>query len=670
MKIKRNIKYWGFATLFAISISACSTQRRIKKANERYEIGEYNKAATIYRRLIPKTKTRQQRAEMTYKMGECYHRVNNITRASAAYRSAIRYNYDDFNVYLNYAETLLEQNKIKEARENYVLYLAENPDNTQAINGLTACDSLAAWDLKTRYSVSLAKPFQSRRSSNFSPAFAGKAEDLVYFSTNREGVTGGNNTSPITGLRNNDIYVISQNHSGKWNDGEAVSNINTEFDEGTPSFTADGKTMYFTRARHEKGRSLGAAIYVSKRSAAEWGTPEAVVLLTDSLADTLTIAHPAISSSGQQLIFASDLPNGHGGIDLWMVKKNGNTWSKPLNLGPDINTSGDEVFPYLRKDTLLYFSSDGQPGFGGLDIFCASKDNDTQWRVKNVGLPINSSNDDFGITFSKAEERGYFSSNREDRKGLDHIYAFVLPKLEFKFQGTVIDEESKEPLAGAVIKLIGNDGTNRKISTKKDGSFSYPLGKEVEYVFLTSARGYLNQSGEMTTLNAEESIIHNRNFELTSIRRPIRLNNIFFDFASAQLTEASFEELNALIKILADNPNITIEISAHSDAVGEENVNQKLSQQRAEAVANYLIENAVGKDRLTPIGYGEKKPVVADENMGKQYHFLSEGDTLSSDFIQKLSRADQETAHSINRRTEFKVLSTTYQSKGKKQVLE
>ena len=662
MKIKSLLKYFIF-TIIVVGMSACSTQRRLKKADQRYEVGEYNKAATMYRRVAGSVKEKPQRAEVNYKMGECYRHISNLPRANSAYKNAVKYKYNDPILYLNYAEVLYEQNKVSEAKKNYLLYLENDSSNTQAKNGVLACDSLSKWDLKTRYTAKLAKQYDTRRSSNFSPAFSGDNEDVVYFTTNREGVTGGNNISPITGLRNNDIYVISKNLSNEWKDGEAVENINSEYDEGTPSFTADGKTMYFTRAMNDKGESSGTSIFVSKRSGAEWGAPEQLVIIQDSLADTLTFAHPAVSAAGLQLYFASDLPNGYGGIDIWMVKQEGNVWSVPINLGPDVNTSGNEMFPYLRNDSLLYFSSDGLPGFGGLDIYKAVKKQDTEWNVSNMGSPINSKNDDFGITFSQEAERGYFSTNRNDRKGYDHIYSFVLPVLEFKFEGSIIDDKSKEPLAGAIIKLIGNDGTNRKITSKKDGSFSYPLDKEVEYVFLATARGYLNKSGEMTTLNAQKSIIHTKHFELTSIRQPIRLNNIFFDFASAELTPQSYAALDTLIKTLSDNPNITIEVSAHSDAIGEDDVNIKMSQLRAQSVVNYLISNEVAADRLKAQGYGETQPVVVDEFLAEQYNFLKDGDILNEEFVQKLNKKNQEIAYSINRRTEFKVLSTTYKPK-------
>lgn len=662
MKARTALKLLIIAT-FTIAMSACSTQRKIKKADKRYEIGEYSKAATMYRRASKGLRDRRLRADINYKMAECYRHTHNLSRAGSSYKNAIKYKYPDPLMYLNYAEVLYSQNKIADAKKNYLLYLDIDSANTQALNGVLACDSINKWNLKTRYAVRLEKQFESRRSSNFAPSFAGEAEDVIYFSTNREGVVGGNNFSPITGLRNNDIYVISKDLSNKWKDPEPVESINTEYDEGTPTFTADGKTMFYTSARNDKTKSLGTSIYTSKRKGAQWGEPEPLTILTDSLADTLILAHPTVSAAGLQLIFASDLPGGYGGIDLWMVKQEGDAWSEPINLGPEINTSGNEMFPFLRSDTALYFSSNGLPGFGGLDIFKATKQVNGEWKVRNMGTPINSKGDDFGITFSKEAERGYFSSNRKDRKGYDHIYSFVLPQLEFKFNGTVIDDKSKEPVSGAVIKLIGNDGTNRKITSKADGTYTYPLNKEVEYVFLATARGYLNKSGEMTTLNAEKSIIHTKNFELTSIRQPIRLNNIFFDFASADLTEASATELNELVKVLSDNPNITIEVSAHSDAIGEDEVNIKMSQKRAQSVVNFLIDKDVASDRLTPKGYGESKPVVVDEIMAEQYKFMAVNDTLSETFILDLNDKNQEIAHSINRRTEFKVLSTTYKPK-------
>lgn len=661
MNLKQHIKYAALIAL-VMGSSACSVQRRLKKADNRYEVGEYNKASTMYKRVANKVKSRPTKAEVNYKMGECYRKVKNLTRANTAYRNAIKYGYKTPEAYFGYGEVLYEQNKIKDAKKYFTLCLEEDSTNSVAQNRLLACDSLAKWGLKTRYVVKIAKQFEERKSSNFCPAFISEDETMVYFSTNREGVTGGNAYSAITGQRPNDIYMLTKDLKNKWKEPEVVESINTEYDEGAISFTADGKSMYFTSARNDKETSQGAAIFMSKRKGAEWGEPEAVTILTDSLADTLTFAHPAISPTGLQLYFVSDMPGGHGGLDIWRVKQEGSGWGIPINLGGDVNTAGNEMFPFLRDDSTLYYSSNGAPGFGGLDIFKAVGV-DSTWRVNNMGSPINSRSDDFGITFSKTEERGYFSTNRKERKGFDHIYSFMLPKLEYAFQGTITDDKSNEPIPGAVIKLVGDDGTNQKITTKKDGTYVQALKKDVDYVFMATARGYLNKSGEMNTLNIEKSILHKKNLSLSSIRQPIRLNNIFFDFASADLTEASSESLNALVKTLSDNPNITIEISAHSDAIGEDDVNIRISQARAESVVNYLVSHQVSKDRLTAIGYGETQPVVADKVLADQYKFVNEGDVLDEAFIAKLSAPVQEIANGINRRTVFKVLSTTYKSK-------
>ncbi len=662
MKYTKTLKYITLA-LIAISLSACSAQKRIKKADQRYEIGEYNKAATMYYKSIRGVKNRYERANATYKMAECYRLIGNNSRAASSYKNAIKYKFNDPIVYLNYANVLYEENKLAEAKKYYKLYLNEDPTNSQALNGVLACDSIAKWNLKTRYKVALAKQFEERRSSSFCPAIIGDNNETVYFTTNRDGVIGGKEMSAITGQRNNDIFVTSKNRKNEWSEPEAAPSINSEFDEGTPAFSSNGKTMFFTRALSDDSKKNGVAILSAKRKGSEWSEPEILTILQDSLADTLIFAHPAPNESGTKLIFASNIPGGFGGTDLWMVKQFGEVWSEPTNLGTDINTSGNEVFPYLRDDTTLYYSSDGLPGFGGLDIYRAVQKNDTTWLTANMGTPINSKNDDFGITFSKENEQGFFSSNRGDRKGFDHIYSFVLPILEFKFQGKITDNKTNDPIAGATIRLIGNDGTNMKISTKKDGTYSYPLSKEVEYVFLATARGYLNQSGEMNTLNAEQSIVHNHNFKLASIRQPIRLNNIFFDFASSELTPESHTSLDTLVQTLNDNPNITIEISAHSDAIGENDVNLELSEQRAQSVVNYVISKGIKADRLTAVGYGEDKPAVVEEIYSEKYKFLAVGDTLNETFVKELNEKEREIAYSINRRTEFKVLSTTYKAK-------
>jgi peptidoglycan-associated lipoprotein len=318
------------------------------------------------------------------------------------------------------------------------------------------------------------------------------------------------------------------------------------------------------------------------------------------------------------------------------------------------------MFPYMRENGVLYFSSNGHPGMGGLDIFYANELEEGVWGVHNMMTPINSNNDDFGITFIAGKEKGLFSSNRGEKKGYDKIYEFELPAIEFLIDGKVTDM-SGEPLGGATVRIVGDDGTNKKISSKSDGSFKLTLNKDVRYVLLGNCRGFLNQKEEAITLGMEDSKTFPIAFTLASIGKPVGLDNIFFEFGKATLTPESSTALDKLVKILNDNPNITIEIGAHTDRVGSAEGNLQLSGKRAQSVVDYLVKKGIEAERLTAKGYGKSQPVVVDKIVQKKYSFLKIGDTLDEKTIEAMdSDEKKEIADSINRRTEFRVLKTTY----------
>ncbi len=647
--------------IILIVLSSCSVSQQIKKADKKYEIGEYYKASTIYKNAYPRVKStkedRQKKAYVAFRLGESYRLVNENDKAERAFFNAVRYQYKDSLVYLLYADILRENKKPKAAVENYDIYLQAHPSDLRAINGRTSALQALEWEKNpTRYKIKKSTTLASKRSER-SPSFPGGDPDLVYFVSSRENKETGGKNSNITGIRNNDIYVARKNSLGQWDNIEPVEGeINTIDDEGSPSFSADGKIMFFTRARFMKGESLGAEIYSSVRSGGKWGKPEQIKLSKDS---TITFAHPTLSPDGKYLYFVSDLPGGYGGKDIWRSEKNGNTYGAPVNLGPTINTAGDEMFPYMRPDSTLYFSSNGHPGFGGLDIYRAKEKEDGTWEVYNMMYPINSNMDDFGITFEKGKERGLFSSNRGERKGYDKIWEFELPEMVLEIDGKVLSS-SGEPLSDATVRIVGTDGTNTKVRTKKDGSFKFPLKKEVDYILLGNSRGFLNQKGEVSTVGLEDTKTFPLTFNLASISKPVGLDNIFFEFGKATLTAQSSTALNKLITLLNDNPNITIEIGAHTDKVGSAEGNLQLSGKRAESVVEYLIKGGIEADRLTAKGYGKSQPIEVDKNLEKKYSFLKEGDVLDEEFIDKLTPEQQEVANQINRRTEFRVLKTTY----------
>jgi len=642
-------------------LSSCSVNQQIKKADKKYEIGEYYRASTIYKSAYPRVKAtkeeRQKKAYVAYRLGETYLLINENEKAERAFGNAVRYQYKDSVVYLLYADVLRKNKNPKAAIENYNIYLQAHPSNLRAMNGKNSALEAQEWEKNpTRYKVKKVTSLSSKKSER-SPAYPGGDSDIVYFTSSRENKETGRKNSKITGIRNNDIFVARRNSLGQWDNIEPVEGeMNTIDDEGSPSFSEDGKTMFFTRARFLKGESLGAETYSSVRSGGKWGKEEKIKLSEDS---TITFAHPALSPDGKYLYFVSDLPGGYGGKDIWRSAKNGNTYGPPVNLGPTINTSGDEMFPYMRSDSTLYFSSNGHPGFGGLDIFRAKENEDGTWEVHNMMYPVNSNMDDFGITFEKGKEKGLFSSNRGERKGYDKIWEFELPEMEFVIEGKVISS-SGELLADATVRIVGTDGTNVKIQTKKDGTFKFPLKKGVDYVLLGNSRGFLNQKNGLSTVGLEDTKTFPVTFNLASISKPVGLDNIFFEFGKATLTPQSSTALNKLITLLNDNPNITIEIGAHTDRVGSAEGNLQLSGKRAESVVEYLIKGGIEPDRLTAKGYGKSQPIVVDKNLAKKYTFLKEDNVLDEEFIDKLPPDQQKIADEINRRTEFRVLKTTY----------
>ncbi|MDE6395611.1 MAG: OmpA family protein, partial [Duncaniella sp.] len=437
---------------------------------------------------------------------------------------------------------------------------------------------------------------------------------------------------------------------------EVEGELNSEWDEGICSFSPDGSTMYLTRAVRKPDANTGTDIYTSRRSDAQWSAPVKFEITADTLS---SYGHPAVSPSGDWLYFTSDMP-GHGGKDLWRINLRERAGSLE-NLGDAINTPGDEVFPYMLTDSVMIFSSDGHPGLGGLDLFRATLTPSGGWLVENMGAPLNSEGDDFGITYATpGREEGYFSSNRGDGRGYDHLYSFELPDLNVRISGWVLDKD-EEPVPNAIIRIVGNDGSNQKAFAKPDGSFSFPLERGVSYVMLAGAKGYLNAKQQFTSDTAEEDAEYGIDFILASISKPNILENIFYDFDKATLRPESRSALDELVGMLRDNPNITIEMASHTDRWGSDEYNISLSQRRAASVVDYLIESGISADRLQAQGYGESRPKTVSKRIAREYPQFPEGQVLDEEYIKSLSEEDQEIADQINRRTEFQVLTTDYQ---------
>ena len=654
--MKKLIIWAAVIAVAGSAITGCGGAK-LSVADEQMARGEYYDASKTYRKIynkLTKREQRPQRGEVAYKMGKCYQKLNMAARASASYQNAIRYGVTDSMARLYLAQSLHAEGKYVPAVKAYEEFLELSPSNSVALSGLEGAKASAALKKnKTRWVVRQDKLLNSRR-ADFSPMFNG---DILYFTTTNEKVTG-DKRSEITGMKKSDIWMSKKDEQGNRLRPEPVEGeLNSELDEGIMSFSPDGSTMYLTKARREPNANTGVEIYTSQRSDAKWSAPVKFEITADTVS---SYAHPAVSPDGNYLYFASDMP-GTGGKDIWRINLKERSGSLE-NLGTDINTPGDEMFPYMLTDSIMYFSSDGHPGLGGLDIFCATLQPSGRWTVTNMGSPINSEADDFGMTFLPGADhpQGYMSSNRGDGRGYDHIYTFELPDLKINISGWVVDRDD-EPVPNSVIRIVGNDGSIQKAVARDDGSFSFPLQRGVSYVMMAGGRGYLNAKQEFTADNAEEDAEYEIDFVLASINKPNIIENIFYDFDKATLRPESEEALDELVKLLADNPNITIEMASHTDRVGTEEYNLDLSERRAKAVIDYLISKGIAPERLQHQGYGKSRPKVVTKRVNKLYPQFKEGDVLTEEYISNLPPEDQEAADQVNRRTEFQVLSVDYQ---------
>ena len=641
-----------------VLLTACGADKNLKKGAQFLALGEYYDAAGEFKQAYAKTpaKERDKRGQIASRMAYAYARINSSQRSIAAFRNQIRYKQDSIGTHLAFARQLLRNGDYKEAAKEFQLVLDSMPDNVLARNGLQSARMAPQWKKEgSRYTVKRMDVFNSRR-ADYSPVLFGDQYDQLYFTSTRN-ESSGDELSGITGAKAGDIFVSQKDDKGKWSKPEAVAGgLNTDYDEGACCFSPDQREMYLTQCVTDPSYPRYASIVTSSRSDAAWGKTQKVELSRDTLS---SYAHPAISSDGQWLYFVSDMPGGKGGLDIWRVRLTSAGLGGVENVGEPINTPGNEEFPTFRPNGDLYFSSDGHPGMGGLDIYIAKVGKDRKWHLEHPGYPLNSQGDDFGMTFEGALNRGFFSSNRGDGRGWDHIYSFDNPEIVQTVKGWVYEQEGYE-LPAAQVYMVGNDGTNLKLSVKGDGSFTQVIQPNVDYIMLATCKGYLNHKEELKVPVVTESKEYTLQFPLASISVPVMIDNIFYDFDKATLRPDSEKALDELVKLLNENPNVTIELSAHCDYRGNADYNKALSQRRAEAVVDYLTRKGIAKDRLTPMGYGKEKPKKIRKKLTETYTWLKEGDELTEEFIKKQTKEHQEICNQLNRRTEFIVLRTTY----------
>ncbi|OFX53185.1 MAG: hypothetical protein A2046_06310 [Bacteroidetes bacterium GWA2_30_7] len=649
--------------LSAITVNlAYSQSSATKEADDAYNSGEYYGAIDLYKVAYNKAKNDAVKAEIIFKTALCYRHTNDALQAEVWFKKTVKVKYPDPTCTLFLADALKQNEKYDEALIEYRNYLRLVPGDVRGKNGVESCEQAAKWkNNPSRYKVENMAFFNSKE-SDFSTVFGKKDYTLVYFTSTRTG-SAGNETNMVTGQSFADLYQTTKDRKGKWAVPTPIGeSINSADEEGASTIDSKYSILYFTRCKVEKKVRHGCLIYFTEKKGIDWDVATQVPVGSD----TVTVGHPALSPDDLILYFAAEMPDGVGGKDIWMLKRENKKVEfsgTPINAGKEINTPGDEVFPYVRENGEIYFASNGHVGMGGLDIFKANKGKMGNTVVTNMQFPINSAEDDFGITFEGDAEKGFFTSNRRGGKGLDDIYSFILPPLEYNLIGVVKDEKNGQILTSVSVKLISSDGVTQEVNNEIDGSFKFSLKPGNDYVLTTVKNNYLNGKGKETTKGLENNKDFKMEILMTPIEKPIELENILYDLAKWDLRPESMISLDMLVDILNDNPNIVIEIRSHTDFRNDDASNLELSQKRAQSVVNYLIEKGIDAQRLVAKGYGESVPNTATSKDASRYKFLKANDVLTEEFIKGLATVEeQEAAHQINRRTEFKVLSTDYKA--------
>lgn len=647
-------KIFTLIVLLGVTFTINAQHSFVEKAENAYANMAYYDAIDLYKKAYVKEKDPQEKARMIFMIGESYARILDYEQSQVWFGKAIQAKYSDPIVYYRLAFAMQNQGKYRDALKRYKQYFQKVNDDPVAELDMEACKAAQEWvDNPTKFIVMPEVQLNSPQ-FDFSASFASKDYKSLVFTSSRE-ASEGSKIDNRSGENYQDIYITTRDEKGKWSEPSGISPlINSKFNEGAACMSTDKATIYFTRCIEEKDRNLGCDIYYSTYVGEGWSEP-ILMELKPFGADTITIGHPSISKDNKTLFFASDMEGGIGGRDLWMITRanENSNWSAPKNLGKDINTKGDELFPFIHANGNLYFSTNGRRGMGGLDIFKAVPTDINQWgQVENMKYPINSGYNDYSIVFEDDRDRGYLTSNRPGTKGQSDIFNFMLPPLMYTLQGNVYDKESQVPVTSAFVRVAGTDGSSFQTMTDDNGGFYFAdngaeryINSEVTYsIVVSKGEDYLVAKDQITTVGLGESTTFIKEFFIQPVSDdPIEFPEVQYKLAKWDLLESSKDSLDYLYEILVDNPTIIIELQAHTDSRGSNADNQVLSQKRAQSCVDYLISKGIPTDRMVAHGYGETRLKITDEQISKMP-----------------TKAEKEAAHQKNRRTEFSVMSFDY----------
>lgn len=655
---------------------ACSPQYFARKGDQAFNKGLYHLSESKYDRAYEKSDDHAFKSDVAFKAGQSFEKINEVKKAARWYKKAIRRRDSFPEALIRLAQVEIKSGNIEDAEENFSIYEDYVPEKFRGDEErlFNVFEKVKEW--KENPQAYIIRPMDklNSRASEFAPQYFSGDTNIIIFTSTRKGglgakmdaVTGDKYSNLFRSDYTNEVKRDIKNKRGKfiktktilkdefeWQKPFSVGDsVNSISNDGAACIDLETNLLYFTSSRKVDGKDRGTKIYSIAIQGDEWGELHKLNIVPDSL----SVGHPSLSADGETLYFASDMAGGYGGNDIWMVKSEGGTWGSPVNLGADINTDKEEIFPYIRDNGMLYFSSDRLDGMGGLDIYAAKPRADI-WDVKNMQFPINTEADDFSIVFQPGENKGLFASSRN--KGNDDIFSFekmeVDPTLIEILNGKISWDEG---LAGKNIKVkVESDkGEVKDIKLNEKGEFKLPVHINTKYTITVSGDDFLTEKKEIAAGNIGDKLDFDLNFELKGVGVAIRLNNVLFGFNDWTLSNEAKNALNDLVEMMREHSDIVIELSSHTDFVGSKAVNDSISSLRAHVCFDYLVEQGVDKMRLKALSFGENKPWVVKQVGQDKYPFLKVGDVLNKSFIYKLSDEKQKkVAMQMNRRTEIQI---------------
>ena len=630
-----------------------------EEADLAYNRGAYSTSLQEYIKAYPKVKDIDEKGRIAFMAGESFLKLMEPTGAEEWYDKAIglRYGSENPEVYLHYGQAMSMQQEFDEAIEWYITYKENggDPSVADAMIEQADNDALELMEPSSRYIVDNLLRLNST-SYDYGAGFASKKADAIVFASSRESSTG-SGEDPITGQRYMDLFTAEQDKKDNWSTPEPLnSTINTEYNEGTVTFDKKYRSIYFTRCISDDDNSYACDVYRSSSMGNKYGPSEVVELINRDDDDSSQVGHPCFTVDNDFLMFVSDMDGGFGGKDIWYVAYDDkeDTFGEPVNMGPNVNSAGDEMFPAMRYDGALYYASSTLGKMGGLDIVRALPAEGTMQfeKAEPMPYPINSSGDDFSMIFKDDEDAGIFTSSRPGGKGKDDLYSFRLPEMEFCYQGDVFDSYTGNPL-GATVTINGSNGDSFTVTADGDGTFAL-CDKEIKnnttYDVEVKYEGYIVTGDRFSTIGLSNSTTMTREFPMKEVVLDVEYDMplVLYPFNESELLindeVNSADSLNYLLSIMERNETFVVQLESHTDSRGNASYNKELSQKRAQTCVDYLISRGVARDRLVAVGHGKERLLISDADIAKMR-----------------TEDEKERAHQANRRTVFRILRFDYE---------